>query len=63
MVAQKCNTSICIENHSYTITRSLLDKLFENAKKAGQKPQLELLINIEGNNYYQLRCKVEKVNL
>ncbi len=63
MVKQKCVTSICVDKKSYRITKNSLDKLISNAKKAKQKPCLELLIQIKGNEYYQLRCNVEKVKL
>jgi len=62
-MAKKCVASICVDKGSYKLTKILLDELVDKAKKAGQKPSLELLIRIKNNEYYQLRCAVEKVNL
>ena len=63
MTKQNCVKSVCVDKSSYKITKVLLDELFDNAKKARQSPCLELLIQIKDNNYYQLRCTVEKVQL
>ena len=63
MTKQNCVTSICVDKSSYKLTKVLLDELFDNAKKARQEPRLELLIHIKDNEYYQLRCTVEKVQL
>ena len=60
---QNCVTSICADKSSYKLTTILLNELFDNAKKAKQEPYLELLIHIKNNEYYKLRCKVEKVKL
>jgi len=63
MTKQNCVKSVCVEKSSYKITKVLLDELSDNAKKANQAPYLELLLHIKDNEYYQLRCAVEKVKL
>ena len=63
MNKQNCVTSVCVDKSSYKLTKVLLDELFDNAQKARQNPYLELLIHIKDNEYYQLRCAVEKVKL
>jgi len=63
MPKQKCVKSVCVDKSSYKLTRVSLDELFDNANQANQEPYLELLIQIKDNEYYQLRCTVEKVKL
>lgn len=63
MHEQKCVKSICVDKSSYKLTKILVEELYENATKAKQIPCLELLIKIGDNEYYKLRCNVEKVSL
>ena len=63
MRKQKCVTSVCVDKSSYKLTKTLLDELFDNATEAFQLPYLEVLIQIKDNEYYRLRCAVEKVKL
>lgn len=60
---QDCVKNICVDKTSYKITKTLLDELYNNAKKAKQEPFLELLIKAENGEYYKLNCKVEKVRI
>ena len=58
-----CIKSICVDKKSYKITRVLLEELCTCAKNASQDPYLEILIQDKNDQYFKLRCRVEKVRI
>jgi len=63
MTKQDCLKSVCVDKSSYKITKILLDELCDGAEEALQEPYLEIFIKNKDNEYYKLRCKVEKVRM